>query len=501
MEDQWAAFWGRGTIMRIGRRGFLKTAVGAPALLAAQPSQPNVLFVLADEWRAQALGYSGDPNVRTAALDRFAAESVNFENAVSGHPVCCPYRGSLMTGQYPLTNGLFVNDEELKPTGTTLGQAFAQAGYQTGYIGKWHVYGSPDGKYGRRLAYIPPDHRFGFQYWKACECTHDYNHSLYYEGDDPEPKYWPGYDAIAQTDDACRFIEQQSKKRDPFFLVLSLGPPHFPVNTAPERYQALYREREIQLRPNVPEEYREQATRDLRGYYSHMAALDDCVGRLLAALHSAGIAERTIVVFTSDHGDMMRSQGLSTKHVPWDESIRIPFLLRYPQKLGTKGKRIRTVLNTPDIFPTLAALAGLRTPGGVQGTDYSKLCQGAAPARDSAAFLQFPVSYGAARSEGIAEYRGLRTEQHTYVRSIRGPWLLYDNQADPFQMHNLCGRSEHKDLQARLDRALDARLKTLHDDFLPAAEYISRAGIGHNREINSTPRHVVSPWGDWESTM
>ena len=163
--------------MRIGRRGFLKTAVGAPALLATQPSQPNVLFVLADEWRAQALGYSGDPNVHTTVLDRFAAESVNFENAVSGHPVCCPFRASLMTGQYPLTNGLFVNDEELKPTGTTLGQSFAKAGYQTGYIGKWHLYGSPDGKYGRRLAYIPPDHRFGFQYWKACECTHDYNHS------------------------------------------------------------------------------------------------------------------------------------------------------------------------------------------------------------------------------------------------------------------------------------------------------------------------------------
>ena len=125
------------------------------------------------------------------------------------------------------------------------------------------------------------------------------------------------------------------------------------------------------------------------------------MARLLGALNSAGIAGRTIVVFTSDHGDMMRSQGLSTEHVPWDESIRVPFLLRYPQKLGAKGKRIRTVLNTPDIMPTLLGLAGLRTPGGMQGIDYAKLCQGAAPARDSAAFLQFPVSYGAARSEGM----------------------------------------------------------------------------------------------------
>ena len=423
--------------MRIDRRLFLKSAVGAPALLAAQPSPPNVLYVLADEWRAQATGYGGDPNVRTPALDRLAAESINFENAVSGHPVCCPHRASLLTGQYPLTHGVFVNDEELKPTGTTLGQAFAQADYQTGYIGKWHVYGSPEGKYERRLAFIPPDHRFGFQYWKACECTHDYNHSLYYEGDDPTPKYWPGYDAIAQTDDACHFIETRSKSRDPFFLTLSLGAPHFPLNTAPERYQALFRDREIQLRPNVPAKDREQAIKDLRGYYAHMAAVDECLGRLLGSLDSAGIAKNTIVVFTSDHGDMMRSQSLTTKHVPWDESIRVPFLLRYPQKLGAKGKRIRTVLNTPDIMPTLLNLAGLRTPDGVQGTDYSKLCQGAAPPRDSAAFLQFPVSYGAARPEGIGEYRGLRTEQYTYVRSRRGPRLLYDNRADPYQMHNL----------------------------------------------------------------
>jgi arylsulfatase A-like enzyme len=473
--------------MRIDRRGFLKAAVSAPALMAAQASRPNVLFILADEWRAQATGYAADANVRTPAIDGLAAQSVDFVNALSNHPVCCPYRGSLLTGQYPLTHGVFINDEELKPTATTLGQAFANAGYQTGWIGKWHLYGSPQGKYERRATYIPPSHRFGFQYWKACECTHDYNHSIYYEGNDPTPRYWPGYDAVAQTDDACRFIEQRSRTRDPFFLVLSLGPPHFPLNTAPENYQSLYKQREIQLRPNVPEKLREQATQDLRGYYSHIAALDDCVVRLLSTLDSAGITGRTIVVFTSDHGDMMCSQGVrsNTKHVPWDESIRIPFLLRYPQKLGARGRRIRTVLGTPDIMPTLLGLAGLRTPAGVQGTDYSKLCQGATPPKDSTAFLQFPVAYGAILSAGFGEYRGLRTEQYTYVRSLKGPWLLYDNQADPYQMQNLCGRGEHKDLQARLDRALDARLKALKDDFLPGQEYVKRFGYEHNREIGS----------------
>lgn len=175
----------------IHRRQFLKAAAGAPALLSAQPPMPNLLIVLADEWRAQATGYHSDPNVRTPAIDRLAAGSVSFEHAVSGHPVCCPTRASLMTGQFPLTHGVFLNDEELKPKGKTLGQVFAGAGYRTGYIGKWHLYGSPQGNYERRLAYIPPDRRFGFEYWKACECTHDYNHSLYYEGDDPTPNIGP----------------------------------------------------------------------------------------------------------------------------------------------------------------------------------------------------------------------------------------------------------------------------------------------------------------------
>jgi arylsulfatase A-like enzyme len=492
--------------MPTNRRDFLKAGAGAlagaPALLGAAPPRPNVLLLLTDEWRAQATGYNGDTNVQAPVLDRLERESANFDTAVSSCPVCCPYRASLMTGQYSLTNGVFINDVELKPKGTTLGEAFARAGYHTGYIGKWHLYGSPDGKYGRRLAYIPPEKRFGFQYWKACECTHDYNHSLYYEDDDKTPKYWPGYDADAQTADARGFIQRQAKSRDPFFLMLSLGPPHFPLGTAPERFRALYANRDISLRPNVPENLRETAIRDLRGYYAHMAALNECFGQLLGTLESSGLADDTIVVFTSDHGDMMRSQGLTTKLYPWDESIRVPFLLRYPRKLGRKGRKIRTPLASPDIMPTLLEAAGVPVPDSVEGASHWKLAAGGAPPRgDTAAFIDLPAPITEARRHGFAEYRGLRSERYTYVRSIHGPWLLYDNQADPYQMHNLCGRGEHKELQADLDRALEARLRRLHDDFLPAREYLRRAGLEHYRETQVPVGHVRSPWGDWESTL
>lgn len=486
------------------RRALLKSALplaAAPALIG-QARRQNVLFVLVDQWRAQATGYNGDPNARTPNIDRFAAESVNLSNAVSGAPVCCPYRGSLMTGQYQLTHGVYVNDVELKPKGATLGETFSKAGYRTGYIGKWHVYGSPDGQYGRRLKPVPKDKRFGFDYWKACECTHNYNKSLYYEGDDTAEKYWPGYDAIAQTDDACRFVEEKSKGSDPYFLVLSLGPPHSPYNTAPEKYKKLYEGREIDLRPNVPDALDEKAAEILRGYYAHIAALDDCFGKLLDTLRRTGTADDTVVVFTSDHGDMMLSQSLTDKQHPWDESIRVPFLVRHPRRFGPKPRAVAIPMDAPDIMPTLLGLCGIRVPDSVEGIDFaSNIVSGETPKEDSGAFLNMIAPFTVLRRFGFAEYRGLRTERYTYVRSATGPWLLYDNSEDPFQKRNLINAAGYRSLRADMDKALDTRLKKRKDDFLPGAELIRRAGVSHYREVNNAVGKTTSPWGDWESTL
>lgn len=485
------------------RRDFLGTAAsfGSAPLWGRQARrQPNVLFILSDEWRAQSTRYNGDRNVLAPALDKLAGESISFTNAVSGCPVCCPARASIMTGQYPLTNGVFINDVELKPRVPTLAESFAKAGYRTGYIGKWHLYGSPDGEYGRRLAPVPPGKRLGFDYWKACECSHEYNHSLYYEGNDTTPRYWAGYDAFAQTDDACRFIERTVRTREPFLLCLSLGPPHFPYPTAPAKYRSLYEQQPLQLRRNVPEANRAEATDILRGYYAHMAALDECFRLLLSKLEALGIAEDTIVVFTSDHGDMMLSQGLTTKLHPWDESVCVPFLLRYPRKTGGKGRRVKTPLNMPDIMPTLLSLADLKVPDGLEGRNVLAKHSGPEEAAD-AAFLNLPVPITEARRYGFAEYRGLRTQRYTYVRSIHGPWLLYDNRADPFQMRNLCNKKEASKVQSALDRALDARLRALKDEFRPAEHYIREANLGHYKEVKVKATHTESPWGDWQSTL
>ena len=414
--------------------------------------RPNIVFVFADEWRGQATGYRGDANCETPVLDGLAARSIDVTHAVAGSPVCSPYRASLMTGQYPLTHGVYINDVELSPDCYSIARAFHDGGYDTGYIGKWHLYGSPDGQYGRRGVFVPREYQLGFDYWKGFECTHKYNDSHYFFNDDPTPHDWDGYDAFAQSREAAEYIRTHAGGEKPFLLMLSWGPPHFPLHTAPEEYRKRYEGREIALRPNVPPECREIATEDLRGYYAHIAALDDALPTVLDAIREAGIEENTIFVLTADHGDMRDCQGVKTKLFPWDESIRIPFLLRWPALHGETGRTMPMPLNAPDVMPTLLGLCGLPTPDTVEGRDWSPEIRGdRSLTGDEAALLTMPAEFTELLRNGLHAYRGLRTVRHTYVRTHEGPWLLYDNERDPYQMSNRLGDPEYVDVQAELE--------------------------------------------------
>ena len=210
--------------------------------------KPNIVFILTDQWRAQAFGYAGDPNVKTPNIDALAARSVNFTNAVSVCPVCTPHRAALMTGRFPTTTGMFMNDLYLPAEELCIAEVLKDAGYDTAYIGKWHLDGHG------RDAYIPPERRQGFDYWKVLECTHDYNESYYYAGDDRTKRQWPGYDAYAQTEDAKTFVREHAGADKPYFLFVGYGGPHFPHHNAPEELKEMYPAEEIKLRPNVSEE-------------------------------------------------------------------------------------------------------------------------------------------------------------------------------------------------------------------------------------------------------
>ena len=432
--------------------------------------KPNVVFIFADQWRAQAAGYAGNGEVRTPNLDELAGQGVNFSNAVSCCPVCSPFRASLMTGRYPLSHGVFLNDVRLSNDAVSIARAFGGAGYKTGYIGKWHLDGNS------RTSFIPRERRQGFEFWKAFGCTHNYNNSYYY-GDENVRLKWEGYDAIAQTREAQRYIREHATG-GPFVLFVSWGPPHAPYHTAPEKYKRMFKPEQLTVRPNVPKQLEPRARELLAGYYAHIAALDDCMGDIVGTLKELGIEEDTILVFTSDHGDMLQSHGQMKKQRPWDESIRVPFLVRWPAGLGSKGRRIEMPINAPDIMPTLLGLSGIAIPGTVEGADFSEMLKGGKPEQaEHAALICCPSPFGQwKRTDGGREYRGIRTSRYTYVRDLKGPWLLYDNEKDPYQLDNLCDKPAYAGLRKKLDAVLSRKLKGINDEFLPGPEYIKRWG-------------------------
>jgi arylsulfatase A-like enzyme len=359
---------------------------------------------------------------------------------------------------------MFLNDLYLPAEELCMGEIFKAAGYQTAYIGKWHLDGHG------RDAFIPEDRRQGFDYWKVLECTHEYNDSYYFAGDDPTRRKWDGYDAYPQTRDAQEYIRKHARGDRPFLLVMAYGGPHFPHRYAPQELKDQYPVDSIELRPNVPEEMRSRAREEAQGYYAHCTALDSCIGDLIESLERAGVANDTIFVFTADHGEMLGSQGQPPKQKqrPWDESIRVPFLLRYPAVHGQEGRKVAAPINTPDILPTLLALAGIEIPESVEGEDLSRFVLEERTGEDRAALVMnvAPFGYG-----DRIEFRGIRTSRYTYVRNLEGPWLLYDNQLDPYQMENLLGAAEHAELQRSLEQTLRSKLHETGDPFLPAEHY------------------------------
>jgi len=287
---------------------------------------------------------------------------------------------------------------------------------------------------------------------------------------------WPGYDAIAQTQEMQRWITERDPET-PFFYFLSWGPPHDPYNTAPAEFASLFSPATIQLRPNVPAGNADAARANLAGYYGHIAALDHCVGALLETLDTLGIADDTIVVFTSDHGEMHFSQGQQWKEQPWDESILIPFLLRYPAALGRAARTVPMRLCTPDILPTLLGLSGLAPPLAMRGRDLSPVLRQQAVLDDEPALIMCVSPFALwSRALGGMEYRGLRSSRYTYVRNLDGPWMFYDNATDPYQLNNLVGLPDSAPVEADLDAQLAARLAAIGDPFRAGEWYIDQWG-------------------------
>ncbi len=439
---------------------------------------PNVLFVFADQLRACSVGYAGQEQVHTPNIDKFAGEGAVFNNAVSLLPVCGPYRASLITGRTPLSNGAILNDIALKTSEVSVAHAFKAAGYDTAYIGKWHLDG-PD-----RTAPVPPGpRRQGFDFWMGANFEHNYNHSAYTDNDG-SVKHWEGWDAEAQTNSAISYLDGRDP-HTPFCLFLSWGPPHHPYRLVPKHYLDQYDPAKIVGRPNCPDVPRD----DLWGYYAQTTFLDDQFKRLVDALDWRGLSDNTIVVFSSDHGDMHGSHGVYKKQWPWSESLLVPFVLRYPGVV-TSGSAFDTPISVIDVMPTLLGLAGVPVPDAVEGVDLSPFIRGERDDPPGSVLIMNPCPFSIGDPRGPdqypdyngmrLEYRGVVSDRYTYVRTIDMPWLLYDNKADPYQMKNLIDDPNLDDVRKDLEAQMQAHMDRIGDRFLDREAYYKEYDIVHD---------------------
>jgi arylsulfatase A-like enzyme len=385
----------------------------------------------------------------------------------------------LETGRFPTTTGMFLNDAHLPDGELCLAKIFDAAGYTTGFIGKWHLDGHG------RTAYIPPERRQGWEWWRGNECTHDYNHSAYYEGNSPTKKFWAGYDAYAQTRAAQDYIREHAHSDQPFVLMLCYGPPHFPTAIAPKELQAKYPAESIKLPANVSERWRGMALKDAQGYYAHCTALDTCVGEIMKTLDETGLADNTILIFSADHGESLGSHDIKPflKVAFWNETASVPFLLRYPAVLGKEGRDLQLPITTTDILPTLLGFAGIQIPKSIEGENLSPRLRAGRDDVDRTA-LYMNVDNG--------EYRALRSGRYTFVRTLAGPKYLFDNEKDPLQMTNLIDNPDFAAVRADLNQRLTAELTRIKDDFRPGAAYIA--------EWYPTLKHAPIPYNDEGST-
>ncbi|MFC4802196.1 sulfatase [Neobacillus sp. GCM10023253] len=432
--------------------------------------RPNLIYIFADQWRRQAVGYEEEDQVITPNIDAFAQEGTIFSHAVTCSPLCSPHRASLLTGRYPNSTGVYTNckvgaDVMLNPDETCISDVLLENGYQTAYIGKWHldlpelnVTDKPESGASGWDAYTPPGpKRHGFQYWYSYGAWDEHLAPHYWQ-DSPEKIKVNQWSVEHETDQTLKYLQHRDKEQ-PFALFLSWNPPHSPFDQVPEKYRKLYDREQITLRENVnqstflvhtgePVDGGIEELKDKQlNYFAAISGIDDQFGRILQFLKGENLEENTIVVLTSDHGEMMGSHGLMAKHVWYEESIGIPFCVRWPGVIPQT--RTDLLLNTVDIMPTLLRLLDLEIPSSVEGTDLSGYILNRQSGGPGEAYISaYPgrkEAIEAFREAGLDNrefgWRAVRTHDFTYVIHhgyapgdglVR---LLYDLKNDQYQLH------------------------------------------------------------------
>ncbi len=429
----------------------------------------NVIWFFVDQMRAQAMSHRGDPNITTPNLDRLSTDGISFNRAISGTPLCSPFRGSLLTSKYPHQSTVPGLNDSMSIDMRTIAHTFNEQDYRTCWIGKWHLDGNRPGVDLSRpenkppVRQIPEERRGGFQDWWGYENNNSPFNCVVHTGsnDNMESFRLPKYETDSLTDILIDYVTKRAteSKDEPFFAVLSVQPPHNPY-IAPEESTAKFNPAQMKLRPNVPNVPRivEETQRSLAGYYAAIDRIDWNLGRVMQTLRDLGIDQDTYIMFFSDHGDMVGSQGHFRKTVPWEESIRIPFIVGGGglQAYNEPPADVDHLINHVDIAPTTLGLCGIEKPSGMDGFDYSPFIKGTAVQGDvpDSAYIGLPVPSGKDYCVD-RPYRGIVTsEGWKYVAFEGDAWMMHNLNEDPYEQVNLAYHilftEKKKELHGRL---------------------------------------------------
>jgi arylsulfatase A-like enzyme len=432
--------------------------------------RPNVLFVFSDQQRWDTLGCYGQKLNVSPNLDGLAKEGVRFENAFTCQPVCGPARACIQTGKYASEIGCYRNGIALPLNEKTIAHYFSEAGYEVGYLGKWHLAstsGESSEDIGQPCDYrtkpVPPERRGGYRdYWMASDVleftSHGYDGYMF-DGDMNKVEF-KGYRVDCVTDFAIEYL-QNRKTENPFFLFISYIEPHHQNDRnryeGPEGSKERFKDYEVpgdlvdtegDWRENYPD------------YLGCCSSLDKNVGRLIQELKNQGIYDNTVIFYTSDHGSHFRTRNSEYKRSCHDGCIRIPMIARGPGFLG--GKVMDSMVSLIDIPPTLLACAGLDTPDTMKGRPLQQLVDGSAKDWPEEVFVQISESQV---GRAIRTKRWKYSVQAPHKHRLKDAWsdeyqedFLYDLENDPHERNNLIGRPEYRQVCDQLAETLKRKM-------------------------------------------
>lgn len=441
----------------------------------------NVLFIFADQMHAFAMGCMGNEDIDTPNLDRLAGQGTLFESCYTSNAVCTPYRAALVSGRYASQTGIMNNTTAPIPEGErTVADCLNESGVHTSYVGKWHIGGQGN-------EWVPPEIRGGFTDFIGYQCYNDFLYDIWFFDEEGKKHEYDKHRLTATTDIA---IERLAKIKDEqFAMFVSYQCPHAPVQPS-VKYADMYRDRDIHVRPNFSELERPLSTQDsawkdwdrwpdylkenddtityIRLYNAIVSQMDEQIGRLLDRIDAWGIADNTLVVFTSDHGDLQGSHGLKNKHVYYEESTRVPLIVRNPR--GRQGEVIKEHIGTVDFLPALLDWCGAPSSPMAEGNSFIPLTEG--KAWNKKENVVFSENMGG----GMYDSYLMLVQDNIKMVVKRGsfePICLFDLNSDPYEMNNLIGAASTENTAADMTE----RIRAFHRDIMSRANPERKANL------------------------